>query len=165
MEIYTFAAFSGTGKTTYLEKLIPLLKASGLRVAVLKHDAHDFSMDTPGKDSWRFTQAGADAVALASGSRAAVLIQQPLTPEDLLSRLPEVDIVLTEGFKQGPYPKIALSRKASGRKLAVDLRDCMALVTDDEQLAASAPCPVFPLEDAAPLANELLRRYERNLRL
>ena len=105
MDIYIFAAFSGTGKTTYLEKLIPHLKGYGLRVAVLKHDAHDFAAVTPGKDSWRFAQAGADAVAVSSDRRTAMFYQHSLSVEELLSRLPEVDIVLTEGYKHGPLPQ------------------------------------------------------------
>lgn len=160
MDIYIFAAFSGTGKTTYLEKLIPHLKGYGLQVAVLKHDAHDFAADTPGKDSWRFAQAGADAVAVSSDRRTAMFYQHSLSVEELLSRLPEVDIVLTEGYKHGPFPKIAVHRKEAGEALAADLSACIALVTDDGALAAAAPCPVFPLEDAEPLARLLLRRYE-----
>ena len=64
--VLTFTAYSNTGKTTYLEKLIPCLKSAGLRIAVIKHDAHDFQADIEGKDSWRFAQAGADIVAVAS---------------------------------------------------------------------------------------------------
>lgn len=67
--VLTFTAYSNTGKTTYLEKLIPCLKSAGLRIAVIKHDAHDFQADIEGKDSWRFAQAGADIVAVhPSGS-------------------------------------------------------------------------------------------------
>ena len=72
LPVLTFTAYSNTGKTTYLEKLIPCLKAEGLRTAVIKHDGHDFRADTEGKDSWRFARAGAEVVAVASREKAAI---------------------------------------------------------------------------------------------
>ena len=156
--VFTFAACSNTGKTTYLEKLIPRLKAAGLRIAVVKHDAHDFQIDQPGKDTWRFAQAGADVVAIASGSRYAMMAYRPATLEDILRQIRDVDLVLTEGFKKEGCPKIALYRAGSGKELAVPPEDCFAVVSDT---AMEAPCPVFPLDDPAPLADYLLRTLKR----
>ncbi|MCD8374435.1 MAG: molybdopterin-guanine dinucleotide biosynthesis protein B, partial [Oscillospiraceae bacterium] len=70
---FTFVAYSNTGKTTYIERLIAELKSRGVRVGALKHDAHEFEIDKPGKDSWRFARAGADVVAVASATKAAVM--------------------------------------------------------------------------------------------
>ncbi len=156
--VYTFAAYSNTGKTTYLERLLPLLKKAGLRVAVVKHDVHDFQIDWPGKDTWRFGQAGADVAAIASDSRCAVLEYRPVSLEELLGRLRDVDIVLTEGFKREGHPKIALYRAGSGKGLAVPPEDCFAIVSDTD---IEAPCPVFPLDDPAPLAGYLLKTLKR----
>ncbi|WP_298035456.1 molybdopterin-guanine dinucleotide biosynthesis protein B [uncultured Dysosmobacter sp.] len=151
--VITFAAYSGVGKTTYLEKLLSRLKAHGLRAAVIKHDGHDFQMDRPGTDTCRLAEAGADTVAIVSGRRFALLEQQSLTVEEIVSRITDVDLILTEGFKHGPYPKIALYRMASGKPLALDANDCLAIVTDKPM---DAGCPVFPLNDPEPLATYLI---------
>ena len=71
--VYQFIALSGTGKTTFLEKLVAELKDRGLHVGVYKHDGHDFEIDRPGKDSWRMTQAGADVTLLSSASKAVIM--------------------------------------------------------------------------------------------
>jgi molybdopterin-guanine dinucleotide biosynthesis protein MobB len=156
--VITFAAWSNTGKTTYLEKLIPCLKDMGLRVAVVKHDAHEIQLDACGKDSWRLARAGADAVAVASGSQFALLEHRPLELSEVIRRLPEADLVLTEGYKNGPYPKIALYRSTSGKPLAVPPENCLAIVSDT---SFEAPCPVFPLDDPQPLAVFLRQRLIR----
>lgn len=150
--IYSFVAWSGTGKTTYLERLIPVLKSYGLRVAVIKHDAHEFEIDHPGKDSWRFTHAGADVTVVASATKAALVEVRPLDMEALVSRIRDVDLILTEGYKHGPWPKIALVRSGTGRGPALPLENCAALVTDG---AIEAAIPAFPLDDPAPLARWL----------
>ena len=138
--ILTLVGRSGTGKTTLLEQLIPLLKSQGLRVAVLKHDVHGFQMDRPGKDTYRFSAAGADVVAIANAQRFAILEQpqRELSLPELIERLPEVDLVLTEGYKRSHYPKIELHRKALGQPLLTPPEELLALVTD-EPLKVSAP--------------------------
>lgn len=150
--IYSFVAWSGTGKTTYLERLIPALKGLGLRVAAVKHDAHEFEIDHRGKDSWRLTHAGAEVTAVVSGTQAAFMEARTLDMEAVLDRIRDVDLILTEGYKQGPWPKIALVRAATGRGPALPLEVCAALVTDGEP---EADIPVFPLDDPAPLARWL----------
>ena len=89
--VYSFIAWSGTGKTTYLERLIAALKARGLRVAAVKHDAHRFELDREGKDSWRFARAGAEVVAVADGEKCAVFTYRPVTLAELLARLLDED--------------------------------------------------------------------------
>lgn len=154
-DVYVFAAYSGTGKTTYLTRLIPCLKAKGLRVAAVKHDVHGLSLDVPGTDSRRLAEAGADAVAVVSGGECLLVEPAPLTLEAVLRRLPPADIVLVEGFKDSSWPKIALYRQDAGQLPAADPAACAALVTDTPLVCA---CPVFPLDDPEPLAAWLTNR-------
>lgn len=158
--VLSFTAYSNTGKTTYLEKLLPCLKAAGLRVAVIKHDGHDFQADTEGKDSWRFAQAGADVVAVASGSKFALFQYSPVNLDDIITHITGVDLIITEGYKYGPFPKVALFRSDSGKGLSVPAEECLAIVGDyPEQVS----CPIFPLDDPAPLADHLLRLLQTGI--
>lgn len=118
-----FAAFSGTGKTTLLTRLIPMLKANGLRIGLIKHSHHDFEIDKPGKDSFRLRAAGASPVMLISKSRRAIITE--ITPEqeprldDQLKLLDqsELDLILVEGFRTEPFPKIELHRPSLNKPL------------------------------------------------
>jgi molybdopterin-guanine dinucleotide biosynthesis protein len=153
---------SDSGKTTFLEKLIPELKSRGLRIAVVKHDRHGFEMDRPGKDTWRLRQAGADAVMISAPNQMA-LIRAGLTEEvplDDLARLIDgaVDLVLTEGYKSGNKPKIEVSRLAvAGGELLCSRDELLAIVADRH---IDMDVPQFDLEDAAGVA-ELLAGYLR----
>lgn len=119
------AAWSGTGKTTLLEALLPRLTAHGLRVAVIKHAHHAFDVDQPGKDSYRLRQAGATPVLVASSARWAMMMETPEQQEADLAQLIEVvrvqrpDLVLVEGFKNWPLPKLELYRDIVGKSLRV----------------------------------------------
>lgn len=119
--ILGFAAYSGTGKTTLLEKLIPLLRARGLRVAVLKHAHHNFDIDKPGKDSYRLRKAGAEQMLIASDQRWAMMIEteKPQSFENLLTQFnhDELDLIIVEGFKGESIPKIELHRASLGHDL------------------------------------------------
>ena len=149
----TFAAYSRSGKTTYLSALIPCLKELGLRVAVVKHDGHDFQMDWPGTDTQRLSAAGADAVVIVSREKFAVIQHSPPPVQDIVSNIRGVDLILTEGFKHGPFPEIALYREASGQPLAVPPDSCLAVVSD---VPLAVSCPVFPLDDPRPMAAFLM---------
>lgn len=153
--VVSFVAWSGTGKTTYLEKLVAELKSRGLRVAVLKHDAHEFEVDKPGKDSWRFTQAGADVTIVASATHAAILENRPVSAEELAARVTGVDLILTEGYKHGPWPKVGVNRAATGKGLPLPAEECLAVVTDAPP-DTNTPC--FPLDDPAPMAEFLIQQ-------
>lgn len=155
-KVYSFIAWSGTGKTTYLERLIAALKARGVSVAAVKHDAHRFDADREGKDSWRFARAGADVVAVADGEKCAVFEYRPASLAGLLARLPETDIVLVEGWYAEAGNAIVLHRAATGKPPKLSPADCVAVVTDAPMLAAGRPC--FPLDDPAPLADWLTRQ-------
>jgi molybdopterin-guanine dinucleotide biosynthesis protein MobB len=151
--VYSFVAFSNTGKTTLLEKLIPELKSRGLRVAVVKHDAHEFDIDREGKDSWRMTRAGADVSAVASATKAAVMENRFVPIEELIDRIRGVDIILTEGWKHGPWPKIALQRSGSGKPLPLPPEECLAIVSD---VPVETTTPRLGLDDIVALADIIL---------
>ncbi len=121
MKVFGFAAWSGSGKTTLIENLIPLLAQQGFRVSVIKHAHHAFDVDKPGKDSFRHRQAGAAEVLVSSGARWALMheLRSETEPElpQLLARLSPCDLVLVEGFKLQPIPKIEIHRQATGSPL------------------------------------------------
>ena len=154
-----FAAWSGTGKTTLIEKILRELKSQGYRVAVLKHDAHKFEIDREGKDSWRFTNAGADMMLISSGTKTAIVEQRPRSFEENLSMIHDVDIILVEGYKQEAVPRIGISRKATGQGLPHPVETYAAVVTDDESIG-SASVPVFGLEDTARIT-EFIKKIAR----
>lgn len=110
----SFVAKSGTGKTTLLEKVISILKERGWKIGVVKHDAHRFDIDHPGKDSHRLTAAGADTMLIASPEKLALVRKHPDAPpigELIATYFSDVDIVLTEGFKLSGLPKIEVHRQ------------------------------------------------------
>ena len=133
-----FAAYSGTGKTTLLSQLIPLLKAKGLRIGVIKHAHHDFDIDYPKKDSYILRKAGAETVLIASRKRTAIIMEHPdlseePSLEDALSKIPleGLDLLLVEGFKHADYPKIELNRKALNKPyLYPNDKNIIAIATD-----------------------------------
>ena len=151
--IYSIVAFSGTGKTTLLEKLVAELKTRGLRVAVIKHDAHEFDIDHEGKDSWRFSRAGADVTAVISNSKAAMIENRPVNLETLLARITDVDVILTEGYKSGTWPKIAIRRLETGKPLPIPAEECFAIVSDAHE---NSNAPHFGLDDVKGLADLII---------
>ncbi len=153
--VYSLIAWSDTGKTTYLENLIPALKKRGVRVAVIKHDGHDFDIDHEGTDSDRFTRAGADVSGIFSDTHTAILLNGHIEAEKLIfliSMSGTADLIITEGCKKGKWPKILLYRESSGKPMAADPDTCAAVVSD-VQVQTSAP--VFPLSDPDALAEFL----------
>lgn len=152
--VYSVVAFSGTGKTTMIEKLVRELKLRGLRIAVVKHDAHEFEIDREGKDSWRFGKAGADVVAVASATKAAIMENRPVPFDEVITRITNVDLIITEGYKTGPFPKIALRREATGNDFAVPPESCAAVMSDSP---VNVPVPAFALSDIVGLVDFMLR--------
>lgn len=148
-----FAAWSGTGKTTLLRQLIPWLRERGLRVAVIKATHHDFEIDRPGKDSDILRKAGAAQILLVSSNRTALIIehQQPTEPDlaQSLARLDPgpVDLVLVEGFKHVPFPKIELHRPALGKPLLYPHDPSIIAVATDAPLPERPAIPVLDLND------------------
>ena len=136
MKIFGIAGYSGSGKTTLLEKLIPQFTARGLKVAVIKHAHHGFDIDRPGKDSYRHREAGACEVLLSCNDRWALMHERrsdaDVTLDELVARLAPCDLVLIEGFKQEPVPKLEVYRPENGKPpLFPERSDIVALATDD----------------------------------
>jgi len=168
MHVICFAGYSGAGKTTLIERLIPALKARGLRVSVVKHAHHKFDVDHPGKDTWRHREAGAFEVVAAS-SRRLVLMREfereaELSVHHLLAEVyPGVDWVLVEGFKDSDLPKVEVWRPQSQAPVRYPADHLvMAIATDAPgQLPEATLRPVLDLNDAQALAQWLIDNQER----
>ncbi|WP_432821504.1 molybdopterin-guanine dinucleotide biosynthesis protein B [Trichloromonas sp.] len=141
----SFVAKSGTGKTTLLENVIGELKSRGYRVGVIKHDAHQFDIDHPGKDSYRLTAAGADTMLISSPAKLALVKQHSASPsldELLATYFTDVDLVVTEGFKKSGLPKIELHRKERSPTLICRGEEndpTLLAVASDDQLDLDVP--------------------------
>ena len=148
------AASSNSGKTTLIEKVVRILKDRGLRVAVIKHASKGFELDRPGKDSWRFRKAGADAVMLVGPDDVALMkkTERQPSPEELELWAGDVDIVIREGFKQEGSNRIEVFRGGvSGElPLCVDDRSIIALVSSVPIVVA---VPRFDWNDAVSVAD------------
>ena len=159
----SFVAKSGTGKTTLLEKVIGQLKERGFRVGVVKHDAHRFDIDHPGKDSHRLTAAGADTMLISSPEKLAMVkkhAQSPPIEELLATYFGDVDIVLTEGFKKSGMPKIELHRKERSDTLICRGEEhdpTLIAVASDEPLKLDVP--VLDLNDPGTVADFIVQRF------
>lgn len=152
-----FSAFSGSGKTTLIEGILPILKGKGLRVAVVKHDGHDFTLDHEGKDSWRFSNAGADVMVISSPSQTAYMEKVPHTLEELLSRIHGVDLILVEGYKwKESLPRIGIARKAAGKGFTDEIKNFAAVVTD---LEVETDIPCFGLDEREKIAGFIMEKF------
>ena len=159
--IVSIVGRSDTGKTTFLERLLPEIKALGYRVATVKHDTHGFEVDRPGKDSWRHAQAGSDVVIISSPSKIAMIrnVETEWPLEVIAHHLAmEVDLVLTEGFKRERAPKIEVHRKELGAELLCSAEELVALVTDED---LPLTVPQFGWEEAAAVARLIEARFLR----
>ena len=119
MKLIGLAGWSGAGKTTLIERVLPVLRQRGLRISTLKHAHHRFDMDEKGKDSWRHREAGAEEVLIASAGRWALLHELRGAPEpslpELLAKLTPVDLVLVEGWRNVEHAKVEVWRKDNGK--------------------------------------------------
>ena len=162
--VVSVAAKSGTGKTTLVVKLISELKHRGYRVGAVKHDGHGFTMDKEGKDSWRFTEAGADITMVTSRDKIAMIRQNPDRQEPPLSEtiaryFSDVDIVITEGFKKNDLPKIEVHRRECRSELLYrgEYHDPNLLaVASDEPLDLDVP--VFDINDTQAICDLIEQR-------
>ncbi|HET6364359.1 MAG TPA: molybdopterin-guanine dinucleotide biosynthesis protein B, partial [Nitrospirota bacterium] len=149
MVVSFVAAASNSGKTTLIEKVVRILKARGLRVAVIKHASAGFDLDKPGKDSWRFQQAGADAVVLVGPERMALIkkIEREPAPREIEKMVPDSDIIIHEGFKKAAVNRIEVFRHGISGDLPLCMYDAsyLALVSDKPY---DVSIPRFDLNDA-----------------
>ncbi|WP_182914177.1 molybdopterin-guanine dinucleotide biosynthesis protein B [Paenibacillus sp. 1011MAR3C5] len=171
--IIQFVGYKNTGKTTSVCRLTEKYKRKGQRVGTIKHDAHDFQIDTPGTDTWQHQAAGADVTAITSASRTAILKSSGTELDSLIAAMAQdVDIILIEGFKSAPYPKIVFAREASQLALLQAISQPIALVCWPEALATAAEgrpdaewglsseplLPVIPIDDVDALFTLLENR-------
>jgi molybdopterin-guanine dinucleotide biosynthesis protein B len=165
-----FVAASGTGKTTLLTQLIPILKHSGLRIGLIKHSHHDFEIDRPGKDSFRLREAGASSVMLVSRYRRAIITefnpeQEPRLDEQLKQfDQAGLDLILVEGFRAEKFPKIELHRSSLEKPLLYpNDPDIIAIATD---VALETPAYLMQLELNQPemiatfIQHTMMKRYD-----
>lgn len=159
MPVIGFAAYSGTGKTTLLKKLIPLLRERGLRPGLIKHAHHQVEFDQPGKDSYELRKAGAEQVLLASVNRWALMVERldEREPElgELLARMDRstLDLVMVEGFRHLAFPKIELHRPSLGKPLLCEQDDSIIAVASDGPISLRQALPLLDLNDPVSIAD------------
>jgi molybdopterin-guanine dinucleotide biosynthesis protein B len=161
MHIIGLAGWSGAGKTTLIAKLIPGILARGLKVSTLKHAHHGFDIDRPGKDSYEHRMAGATEVLVASEKRFALMHElrgeaEPRLPE-LLAKLASVDLVIVEGYKREPHPKLEVFRASVGKPLIHPDDPHVVAIASDVPLP-QARVPRVSLDDTAAIIDILLAR-------
>lgn len=161
VNIWQITGYKNSGKTTLITALIPLLKAKGCKTAVIKHDIHGFQLDHPGTDTHSFHEAGADAVAITSPYRSAVIVEEGETLQQIVDRLQHYDVVLVEGFKQALYPKLLLLRNHEDGELLDKVKEVRGLVVNHDMKKEhellldynkSNPVPVFTWNETEDIA-------------
>jgi molybdopterin-guanine dinucleotide biosynthesis adapter protein len=159
MKVIGIAGYSGSGKTTLIEKLIPVFVREGLRVSLIKHAHHEFDVDRPGKDSYRHRQAGCMEVLVTSDQRWALMheLRGAAEPrlQDQLKHLSPCDLVIVEGFKSEPIPKIETHRRENDSPLLHKEDPHVIAVATDEPLETKLP--QFGLDDVEAIARFLLQ--------
>ncbi|MGD2056900.1 MAG: molybdopterin-guanine dinucleotide biosynthesis protein B [Gammaproteobacteria bacterium] len=160
-----FAAWSGTGKTTLLRYLIPLLRARGIRVGMIKHAHHAFDIDIPGKDSFELRKAGASQMLVASARRLALVVEQPVASEPQLDRLllqldqDTLDLILVEGFKKTSFPKLELYRAAPGKPPIYPQDPDIVAVVTDSALPVPTRLPVLDINNPGEIVEYICAHY------
>ncbi|MCG8378873.1 MAG: molybdopterin-guanine dinucleotide biosynthesis protein B [Proteobacteria bacterium] len=161
-----FAAYSGTGKTTLLVNLIPLLKQQGIEVGVIKHAHHTFEIDQPGKDSYEIRKAGAKQMLIGSKKRWALMVEQE--EKNLKDRLQEyishidqdkLDLILVEGFKPEAIPKIELHRPDLGYPLICKTDDSVIAIATDADINGETELPLLDLNDYDAMVKYIMETF------
>ncbi|HJW43115.1 MAG TPA: molybdopterin-guanine dinucleotide biosynthesis protein B [Geothrix sp.] len=159
MKVMGIVGWSGSGKTSLLVEVLPLLKAAGLRVSTMKHAHHRFDLDTPGKDSFRHREAGASEVLVVTSTRWVLMHEsrEEAEPsiESLIERMTPVDLLLIEGFKTHPHPKLEIHRESEGKPLLCHEDPEIVAVASDRPLPGLA-VPRLDLNDPAAIAGFIL---------
>jgi molybdopterin-guanine dinucleotide biosynthesis adapter protein len=159
MRVFGLAGWSGSGKTTLLTKLIPALNRRGISVSTLKHAHHKFDVDQPGKDSWLHRESGAHEVLVSSEKRWVLMheLRGAAEPslDELLAQMNPVDLILIEGFKRGPQPKIEIHRPSLGKPLLAPEDDAIVAIAADAAIP-DARIPVLALGDIEAIASFII---------
>ena len=162
MRIFGFAGWSGSGKTTLIEAVVPRLTALGMKVSLVKHAHHAFDVDQPGKDSHRHREAGCSEVLVSSGVRWALIHELRGAPEltlaEVIARLSECDLVLVEGYKRAPIPKLEVWREMVGKPLLHPVDPHIVAVATDAPERLQSRLPAFALNDADAIATFIAGR-------
>jgi len=153
LKVCGVVGWSGSGKTTFLAALIPVLRARGISVSTIKHAHHETALDVPGKDSWRHREAGASEVILA-GPQGFALFGEAAGLEQLLARLAPVDLVLVEGFRGEKIPKIEVFRPSLGKPPLWPEIEVIAVASD--VALQKCPAPVLDLNAPSSVADFVL---------
>ena len=161
MNVISVSGLKNSGKTALIEALIPLLASHGISTAVVKHHGHGFSgeiPDKPGTDTYRFLLNGAHGIAIYDDEMAAIVLRKAMTYEELIAPFADADLVIIEGAKAEPYPRIAMLR--TGQPLTSDIGTLLCAVTDPDydESALPADLPRFDFGDFKAVA-ELLLKY------
>ena len=157
--LITIIGRSGCGKTTLLEKLVTELKKHGYKLATVKHHSHrGFEIDQPGKDSWRFAQAGSDHVIIASPDKIASYrkLEHELTLDEITAGVSDVDLILVEGYKQAEKPSLEVVRAANSRELIGSREQRFAVAAD---FPLDLGVPQFGLDDVQAIADLIETRF------
>lgn len=156
MKTFGLVGWSGSGKTTLMVKLVPEMTARGFRVSTMKHTHHNFEIDHPGKDSYEHRMAGATEVMITSGRRWALvheLRDEPEgTVEDMIAKMSPVDLLLIEGFKYHPHPKIEVYRPSVGKPMLAPEDESIVAVASDEAVNGLR-VPLLDLDDLTAIAD------------
>jgi len=158
--IVLIVGHSGSGKTTFLENIIPELTRRGLKVGTIKHDVHGFEMDKPGKDSWRHKQAGASMTVISSPYQIGMVrdVNHDHNPDELLSLFSDVDIILAEGYKRANKPKLEIFRsEVSKEPLCQNDKHLLAFISD---ATVDLGVPKFSTKDYNGVAEYLITYFK-----
>ncbi|REE87510.1 molybdopterin-guanine dinucleotide biosynthesis protein B [Paenibacillus taihuensis] len=154
--VLQIVGYKNSGKTTLLSLLTRKLKQAGFTVGTAKHDAHEFTMDTPGTDTWQHQEACADITAISSASRSAIISNRTEPLSALLAHMQHVDIVLVEGFKQEPYPKLVLLHNPEDEPLLQLPNIAMLATWPSFPAPVQQATPTFAINDTDAIYNGIL---------
>jgi molybdopterin-guanine dinucleotide biosynthesis protein B len=162
MKVFGFAGWSGSGKTTLIEQLIPRFVQRGLRVSLIKHAHHTFDVDQPGKDSYRHRHAGAQEILVTSSRRWVLMHELRGSPEpsfdEQVRQISPCDLLLVEGFKHAPIPKLEVWRAETGEGLLHPNDPHIVAVASDAKLETKLP--LLDLNDVDAIAGFILKKLE-----
>ena len=158
--ILSVVGWSGTGKTTFLEKLVARLKDSGYRVGFIKHHRGPFDIDRPGKDTWRLAGAGAACTAIAGPGKVGLVLQVEgeMSPADIAALMPGMDLIITEGYKREGLPQIEVRRAGCGAEPPA-ARDGQLVAVVGEKRPCAGSVPFYDINDAAGVADFIVNNF------